>query len=49
MSLARFQINPVEVNFHLQKNLEIFDKNSTDKTSWSKKDKEIKVSPPHAN
>ena len=44
MSLAGHQINPIYVNFHLQKNLEIFDKNSADKI-WSKKDKEIKVSP----
>ena len=33
------------VNFHLQKCSEIFDKNSADKI-WSKKDKEKKVSPP---
>ena len=44
MSLSRCQINPIDVNFHLQKSLEIFDKNSADKI-WSKKDKEIKVSP----
>ena len=44
MSLAGCQINPIDVNFHLQKSLEIFDKNSADKI-WSKKDKEIKVSP----
>ena len=37
-------INPIDVNFHLQKSLEIFDKNSADKI-WSKKDKEMKVSP----
>ena len=28
MSLAGFQINSIDVNFHLQKSLEIFDKNS---------------------
>ena len=36
------QINLIDVNFHLQKSLEIFDKNSADKI-WSKKDKDIKV------
>ena len=44
MSLAGYQINPIDVNFHLQKSLEIFDKNSADKI-WFKIDKEIKVSP----
>ena len=44
MSLAGFQINPIDVNFYLQKSLESFDKNSADKI-WSKNDKEIKVSP----
>ena len=44
MRLAGSQINPIIVNFHLQKSLDIFDKNSADKI-WSKKDKEIKVSP----
>ena len=44
MSLAGCQINPFDVNFYLQKSLEIFDKNSADKI-WSKKDKEIKVFP----
>ena len=39
-----FQINPIDVNFHLQKSMEIFDKKSADKI-WSKNDKEIKVSP----
>ena len=38
MSLAGFQINPIDVNFHLPKSLEIFDKNLVDKM-WSKKDK----------
>ena len=41
MSLAECQINPIDVNFHLQKSLEIFDKNSAEKI-WPKKDKEIK-------
>ena len=31
MSLAGCQINPIDVNFHLQKSLEIFDTNSADK------------------
>ena len=44
MSLSGCQINLVDVNFHLQKRLEIFDKNSADKI-WSKKDREWKVSP----
>ena len=44
MSLTGCQINPIDVNFYLQKCLEIFDKNSEDKI-WSKKYKEIKVSP----
>ena len=32
------QINPIDANFHLQKSLEIFDKNSAAK-NWSKKEK----------
>ena len=44
MSLARCQIIPIDVNFHIPKSFEIFDKNSADKI-WFKKDKEIKVSP----
>ena len=31
MSLAGCQIIPIDLNFHLQKCLEIFDKNSADK------------------
>ena len=42
MSLAGFKINKIDVNFHLQKSLEIFDENSADKL-WSKKDKGWKV------
>ena len=38
MSLAECQNNPIDVNFHIQESLEIFDKNSADKF-WSKKDK----------
>ena len=44
MSSAGFQINQIDVNFHLQKSLEFFDKKSAEKI-WSKKDKEIKISP----
>ena len=44
MSLAGCQINPIDINFHLQKSLEIFDETSAGKI-WSKKDKEIKLSP----
>ena len=44
MSFAGLQINLIDVNFHLQKSLEIVVKNSTDKI-WSKKYKEMKVSP----
>ena len=42
MSLAGCQINPIYVNFQLQKCLEIFDKNSADKIG-SKKDRGWKV------
>ena len=38
MSLAGFQINPIGVNFYLQKSLEIFDKYSATKIRL-KKDK----------
>ena len=48
MSLGECLINPIDVNFHLQKSLEIFDKNSAYKI-WSKKDKGMKVSPPVPN
>ena len=44
MSWAGCQNNPIDVNFHLQKSLEIFEKKSADKI-LSKKDKGIKVSP----
>ena len=44
MSLAACQINLIDINFHLQKSLEFYDKNSAVKI-WSKNDKEIKVSP----
>ena len=48
MSLVGCQINPIDVNFHLQKSLEIFDKNSADKIR-SKKDKGVESALPHAN
>ena len=48
MSLAWCQINPIDLNFYLQNNLEIFDKNSVDKIR-SKKDKGVESALPHAN
>ena len=48
MSLSGCQINPIDVNFHLQKSLEIFGKNSADKV-WSNKDKGVESALPHAN
>ena len=42
MSLSGCQINPIDVNFHFQKRLDIFGKNSADKV-WSKKDRGRKV------
>ena len=48
MSLAGCQINWIDVNFHLQKSLEIFDKNSADKI-WSKKGQRVESALPHAN
>ena len=47
MSLAGCQINPIDVNFQLQKRLEIFDKNSADKI-WSRKNKGVESALPHA-
>ena len=44
MSLAGCQINLIDVNFHFEKSLEIFDKNLAEKI-WSKKNKEVKGSP----
>ena len=41
-------MNPIDVNFHLQKCLEIFDKNSGVKI-WSKKDKGVENALPRAN
>ena len=48
MSLAWCQINTIDVNFHLQKSFEIFDKYSADKI-WSKKDRGVESALPHAN
>ena len=48
MSLAGCQITPIDVNFHLQKSWEIFDKNSANKI-WPKKDKGAESVLPHAN
>ena len=45
MSLAGCQIYPIDVNFHLPKVWRFFYKNSADKI-WSKKDEEMKLSPP---
>ena len=42
MSLAGCQINPIDVNFHLKKSLNIFDTNSADKLQ-SQNYKEVKV------
>ena len=42
MILGGHQINPIDVNFQLQKSLEIFDKNSADKI-LSKQDRGWKV------
>jgi hypothetical protein len=36
MSLAGYQINPIDVNFHLQKSLEIFETIRTNKNSFDK-------------
>ena len=48
MSLAGGQINPIYVNFHLQKSLEIFDTNTADKIQ-SQNYKGNKSDLPHAN
>ena len=45
MSLAGYQINVIDVNFHLRKVWNFFDENSADKIE-SKKDKGIKVPSP---
>ena len=48
MSLAGCQIRAIDVNFHLQKSLEIIGKNSADKIC-SKMDKGVESALPHAN
>ena len=48
MSLGGCHINPIDVNFPLQKSLEIFDKISAYKI-LSKKDKGVESALPHAN
>ena len=48
MSLAGCQINPIDVNFHLQKSLKIVDKNLADKIRF-KKDKGMESALPYAN
>ena len=48
MSLSGCQIDPIDVNIHLQNSLKIFNKNSADKI-WSKKDKGVESALPHAN
>ena len=48
MIFAGCQINPINVNFHLQKSLEIFDTNSADKIQ-SRNYKGDKIALPNAN
>ena len=48
MSLVGCQINPIDVNFHLQKSLEIFDKNSADK-NLTQKGQGVESALPQAN
>ena len=48
MSLAGRQVNPIDVNFHLQKSLDFFFLNSVEKI-WSKKDKWVESALSHAN
>ena len=48
MSLAGFQIDTIDVNFHLRKSLEIFDTNLADKIQ-SQNYKGGKSALPHAN
>ena len=42
MTWAGCQNNPINLNFHLQKSLEFFEKNAADKI-WSNKDIKVKV------
>ena len=48
MSLAECQINLIDVNFHLQKSLEIFNKNSAAK-NLIQKGQWVESGMPHAN
>ena len=48
MSLAGFQIISIDINFHLQKSLEIFYKNSADK-NLIQKGQGVESALPHAN
>ena len=48
MSLAGCQINPIDVNFYLQKSLEIFDKNSAAK-NLIQKVQGVETALPHPN
>ena len=48
MGLAGCQINPIDLNFHLQKGLELFDTKSADKIQ-SQNYKGGKSALPHAN
>ena len=48
MILGGHQINLIDVNFHLQKSMEIFGKNSADKI-LCKNDKGVESVIPHAN
>jgi hypothetical protein len=48
MSFAGCQINPIDVNFHLQKSLEVFDKKSADK-NLIQKGQGVESALPHAN
>ena len=48
MSLAGCQINPIDVNFHLQKSLENFDKNSADE-NLIQKGQGVESALPHVN
>ena len=48
MSLSGCQIQPIDVNFHLQKSSEIFDKNQLPKSD-SKRTRVVESALPHAN
>ena len=48
MSLAGCQINLIDVIFHLQNSLKIFDKSSPEKI-WSRKDKGVESALPYDN